>query len=149
MRFALLAIPTLLMLVILDVGGAAAQNKGNAAFYVAPNGSDFWSGALPTPNTAKTDGPFATVSRAQQAFRALPSLPKSAGTTVFLRGGFYSLAAPLSFDRSDSGTPMAEIVYAAYENETPILSGGTRIAGWKQTTPGRWEVTLPSVARSE
>jgi len=34
------------------------------AFYVATNGNDTWSGRLPAPNTAGTDGPFATLTRA-------------------------------------------------------------------------------------
>ncbi|MES2465037.1 MAG: hypothetical protein V4671_31110, partial [Armatimonadota bacterium] len=149
MRFALFAAVSLLMLGIIDVRGAAAQRKDSTAFYVAPTGSDSWSGTIPKPNGAKTDGPFATVSRAQEAVRALPAASKSAGNTVFLRGGFYSLTAPLAFDKSDSGTEAAPTVYAAYRNETPILSGGERITGWKQTKPGRWEVTLPAVARGE
>src|SRR5687767_7605692 len=113
MRFALFAIVSLLMLGILDVRGAIAQKKGSAVFYVAPNGSDSWSGTLPAPNAGKTDGPFATVPRAQQAIRALPAASRSGGSTVFLRGGFYSLASPLSFDKSDSGSQAADIVYAA------------------------------------
>ncbi len=149
MRFVLFAAVLLLMLGVLDVGPAVAQKKGSTAFYVAPDGSDSWSGTLPSPNEAKTDGPFATVSRAQQAVRAVPAAAKSAGSTVFLRGGLYSLTAPLAFDKTDSGTSAGNILYTAYPKETPVLSGGERITGWKQTAPGRWEVTLPAVARGE
>ncbi|MBK6282561.1 MAG: hypothetical protein IPF54_07745 [Draconibacterium sp.] len=39
-----------------------------ADFYVAANGNDGWSGNLDSPNFAKTDGPFATIERAQKLF---------------------------------------------------------------------------------
>jgi hypothetical protein len=149
MRFVLFASITLLMLGILDMRDAFAQKTGNAAFYVAPNGNDSWSGKLAAPNAAKTDGPFATLSQAQQAVRTLPTASKNAGCRVAARGGFYSLTSPLSFDKSDSGTENATITYEAYKNETPVVSGGERLTGWKQTMPGRWEVTLPAVARGE
>ena len=42
-----------------------------AAFYVAKNGNDAWSGKLATPNDAGTDGPFSTLERARDAVRAL------------------------------------------------------------------------------
>ena len=142
MRFALFVVATLLMLGIMNVRDASAQKNGSAAFFVSPNGSDTWSGTLAGPNAAKTDGPFTTVARAQQAVR---TLQVGAPKTVFLRGGFYPLPATLSFDKTDSGTDSAPIVYAAYKSETPILSGGERITGWTQTAPGRWEVTLPAV----
>jgi len=40
-------------------------------FYVSPDGNDKWSGTLPAPNAAKTDGPFATLARAQDQIRAM------------------------------------------------------------------------------
>ena len=36
-----------------------------ATFYVAPDGNDFWSGRLAGPNSAGTDGPFATFDHAR------------------------------------------------------------------------------------
>ena len=43
----------------------AAQTQ--AEFYVSPVGRDSWSGRLPEPNEAATDGPFATLGRARDA----------------------------------------------------------------------------------
>lgn len=37
-----------------------------ADFYVATNGNDSWSGTLEAPNSDKTDGPFASIERAQK-----------------------------------------------------------------------------------
>ena len=45
----------------------------SADFYVAPNGNDQWSGTLAEPNSTNTDGPFASISRAQEAVRLLKS----------------------------------------------------------------------------
>lgn len=42
-------------------------SAATADFYIAPNGNDAWSGTLAAPNTSATDGPFATLSRAQLA----------------------------------------------------------------------------------
>ncbi len=151
MKFALL--PFLFVFAALFLHGSVsrtygAQSKPPSHFYVAPNGSDAWAGTLTNPNANKTNGPFATIGRAQQAARAV----SKSGTPVrvSVRGGRYALNAPLSFDESDSGaSPNAPVVYEAFANETPILSGGTRITGWEQTKPGCWEVTLPADQRGD
>ncbi len=99
----------------------AQSAKGD--FYVSPQGQDGWSGTHPEPNAGGTDGPFATLERAQRAVRELKARvfqPKGkaidvryVGTTypygkgkdivVFLREGFYSLPAPLRFTPEDGG----------------------------------------------
>ena len=38
-----------------------------ADFYISPDGNDEWSGKLFVPNADKTDGPFASIERAQEA----------------------------------------------------------------------------------
>ena len=45
-----------------------ADSKGKAAanFFVAEDGDDAWSGTLAASNAGKTDGPFATLSRARE-----------------------------------------------------------------------------------
>jgi len=42
-----------------------------ADFYVSPDGNDNWSGRLECPNASKTDGPFATLTRARDAVREM------------------------------------------------------------------------------
>ena len=68
---------------------------------------------------------------------------------VALRGGVYYLREPLVFEPADSGTAEAPVVYQAYGDERPVLSGGVRIpfggAGWKPTPDGRWQVVLDDV----
>ncbi|MEI6503014.1 MAG: hypothetical protein WCP21_18550, partial [Armatimonadota bacterium] len=58
--------------------------------YVSPSGSDAWSGKLPAPNAAKTDGPLATLTSARDAIRKLKAGgPLAAPVEVRLRGGVY------------------------------------------------------------
>jgi regulation of enolase protein 1 (concanavalin A-like superfamily) len=99
----------------------ATKAKGD--FYVSPNGNDNWSGTLAERNVAGTDGPFATIKRAQQGVRDLKSqvyqakkianisryigsnhpLGKGKDIVVFIREGLYTLSAPLEFKPKDGG----------------------------------------------
>lgn len=94
-----------------------------ADFYVAENGNDSWSGTLSKPNKEKTDGPFATIKKAQEAVKILKSevyKPKDAPVEtrwigsphplgrgkdilVLIREGFYVLDRPLIFSVEDGG----------------------------------------------
>ena len=64
---------------------------------VATNGNDQWSGHLADPNAAGTDGPVATVVRAQQLVRELKASQPQRNTpiVVAIRGGLHVLAAPI------------------------------------------------------
>lgn len=126
---------------------AAADSPAQADFYVASGGDDGWSGTRATPNRGHTDGPFATVERARQAVRALLAREPSRDRplVVRLRGGTYFLDAPLVFTPEDSGvSASAPVVYAAYGNEKPVLSGGRRITGWERGAGGRWQARIPT-----
>ena len=141
---------TLVLLLLMSSRGApacgsAAETK--ADFYVSPQGNDAWSGKVAEPNTAKTDGPLATVHRAQQAVRELKQQQpdRRQPIVVMLRGGSYYLSQPISFAPEDSGTQQAPIVYQAYGDERPVLSGGVRVTGWQVDRDGRWQATLDEV----
>lgn len=97
--------------------------KATADFYVATNGNDSWSGTLADPNTNGTDGPFATIEKAQNAVRKLKAtifkpkidpvetrwigspheMGKGKDIVVFIRDGYYSLEKPLVFHPEDGG----------------------------------------------
>ena len=116
-------------------------------FYVAPNGNDSWSGQQKSPNSARKDGPFATLHRARDAIRELKR--QQGGTlqqpiTVFLRDGTYFLSEPLIFTPEDSGTPEFPVTYRAYKKEKPVISGGKPITDWKQQG-NLWVANLPKV----
>ena len=103
-------------------------------FFVAPNGNDQWSGQRSSANSAKSDGPFATVAHALAAARASKGQPSSAGgesPIIFLRGGLYFLAEPLVLKPEDSG-----VTLAAYKNEQPVFSGGRPISDWQESNLG-------------
>lgn len=95
----------------------------SADFYVSNLGNDLWSGTLPEPNATRTDGPFATLKRAQLAVRKLKAevyfpkdepvekrwigsphpLGRGKDIVVSVRQGFYTLEEPLLFTPEDGG----------------------------------------------
>jgi len=126
---------------------AAAQQSGDReiTYYVAQAGNDAWSGTLPEPNETGTDGPFACVGRAQQAIRQLRADGKlSKPVTVRIRG-VHRLSQPIVFTPGDSGTAECPVTYTAYPGETPVLSGGRVITGWRKGDGELWTVQLPEV----
>ncbi|MBI5833947.1 MAG: right-handed parallel beta-helix repeat-containing protein [Armatimonadetes bacterium] len=132
---------------LLCAGLCAVAALGQTTFYVAPAGRDAWSGRLPAANAAGTDGPFATLGRAQQAVRAA-----ARPVAVELRGGTYALDAPWTLGPEDSGTAAAPTVWRAYRDERPVISGGRALSGLRESTVGgrrQWTVTLPEVAAGQ
>lgn len=127
---------------------------GETVFYVSPEGNDTWSGHLPSPDPSCTDGPFATLQRAQRAVRELKQergeLPGP--VTVYVRGGIYFLREPLVFTPEDSGTEATPIAYIAYPGERPVLSGGRPITNWQRVTIDErplWMSILPEVSEGK
>jgi len=116
-----------------------------ADFYVAPNGNDQWSGKLPSPNAQKTDGPFATVTRARDAVRKLKAPGLTSAVTVMIRGGTYYLDEPIRFGPEDSGSERYPIRYVAYPGEKPVLSGGRPVTGWKTEDGKLFTALVPGV----
>lgn len=132
--------------------------------HVAPNGSDRWSGNLAAPNRKRTDGPLATIEAAQRAVRRLKGRTGlTEPVTVYVHGGTYVLDRPLVFDHRDGGSPSRRlkdpknpwaasepqpITYAAWKGEKPVISGGRRIDGWRETVVnGRrvWSARVPDL----
>ena len=97
--------------------------KVKGDFYVSPKGNDNWSGTLAEPNAAGTDGPFATIKRAQQGVldlkaqvyqpKKISNISRYIGSThplgkgkdivIFIREGLYTLTTPLGFTPKDGG----------------------------------------------
>jgi hypothetical protein len=114
-------------------------------FFVATGGNDQWSGTTAKPNADNSDGPFATVQRAQLTVRELRKKQpdRAEPIIVAIRGGNYWLDKPIQFEPEDSGTEKSPVIYQAYENEQPILSGGRPITGWKLDEKQHWYADLP------
>ena len=105
-------------------------------YYVAPGGDDANPGTL--------EKPFASLRRARQAMRQKPD-------TVFLRGGTYYLPETLVFTARDSGTKETPVVFQAYQNERPVISGGVRLdhLDWQPWRGGIFQSKAPEDLRTE
>jgi hypothetical protein len=97
------------------------------------------------------DGPLTSLEQARDAVRALKR--QQGGTlkqpvTVYVHGGTYALKQPLLFGPEDSGAANCPVTYRAFQNETPVFSGGRAITGWKEVTvDGKhlWAAEIPAV----
>ncbi len=124
--------------------GYAADSE--VLFYVAHGGNDSWSGKLPQPNDANTDGPFATIQHARDAIRKLKATDGlKIPSKVLLRGGIWRIEETIRFTPDDSGAEQSPITYAAWPGEKPVLSGGRRITGWQKGENPWWTATVPGV----
>jgi hypothetical protein len=113
-----------------------AAPPANGDFYVATTGSDA------NPGTAER--PFATLARARDAVRQLRAGRASGrDVKVLIRGGTYVLTETLTFGPDDSAAAGHRVEYAAYPGETPVLSGGREIPGWKAAEGKRWVADVP------
>jgi len=139
-----------LFVIAAAVGSASCSLAAEITYYVSPQGKDTWSGKLPKPNGDRTDGPFATLTRARDAIRALKQAGGLAGpVTVRLRAGQYFLAETFTLGPEDSGTEACPITYAAYPGEKPQIVGGRLITGLRPAGGGKLRARLPGVAAAE
>ena len=133
---------TLLATVVL-VGTCAAVTASAAAippkadFYVSPGGDDSGSGS--------SEKPFATIARARDAVRAKIAAGLTGDVLVEIRGGTYRQTEPLVFGQADGGDDKHSVTYAAYPGESPVLSGGREISGWKDMGDGTWSAEVSDV----
>lgn len=104
-----------------------------AEFFVSPLGNDAHRGTQAEP--------FATLSHAQQAARKA----KGAGpVTVLVRQGTYYLPQALVFTPSDSGTKQSPVIYQAWREEKPIISGGQKLnLTWEPYRDGIMKAKVP------
>jgi len=131
--------PVSLLAMALAVASASATE-----LFVAPRGDDA------APGTRER--PLASLTGARNAVRALKQRGGGAlrePVTVRIRGGFYPLGEPLRLAPEDSGTAQCPITYEAAAGDTPILSGGTAVAGWRRATGGHWTARIAGVAEGK
>ena len=126
---------TVAMAMAMALVASASVGAFGAQLYVASNGNDTNPGTL--------EEPFATLQRAQQAAR------RAAGreaVAVFIRDGTYYLPETLVFTAADSGTKTAPVVWQAYQEEQPVISGGTQLRNlrWEPYKDGIMRAKLPA-----
>lgn len=119
--------------------------------FVAPGGSDLFTGIPARPNLQRTDGPVATLAHARDLIRLMRR--NNGGkldhpVDVMLRAGTYWLAQPFELTAEDSGTPECPITYMAYRDEQPVVSASRPVRQWgKATLNGHdvWAAKVPSL----
>lgn len=122
----------LVLLVALFV--ASCLTAAEMVFFVAPAGSD--------ANPGTENKPFQTIGKAREAVRAI-SAKTNGNIVVLLHGGVYPLADTLILDYRDSGQNGHAVIYRNYPGESPILSGGRRVAGWARGSGQLWKAPAP------
>lgn len=114
---------------------AYGRESVKADFFVAPDGDDSASGAR--------NKPFATLTRARDAVRALLASGAKRDITVMIRGGQYCLKETLVFTAADSAPDGHTITYTAVPGEIPILSAGVPVTDWRREENKLWSAPLP------
>ena len=113
-----------------------AQREVQQELFVSPEGSDSNAGTI--------NSPFLTVARAQEEVRK-HNQNMSGDILVYLREGTYEITEPMQFGVEDSGSNGYYVVYQNYQDELPVISGGTVLdAEWEEDPerPGVYKTTL-------
>ncbi len=99
--------------------------------YVAPSGSDAWSGRLAEPNADRTDGPLATLEAARRAVRSVlgDSRSAEADVTVWIAAGDYRLGTSWRFGAADSGRPGHPVRWRAKPGDEVRVTGDRALEG--------------------
>ena len=101
---------------------------------VSPTGND--------ANPGTIESPLASLAEAKKRVRLLKA-KATAPVTVFLRSGTHYLRETVRFEPADSGTAQAPIIYAAYENEKVVISGGVELDGpWTKSHDGTYKLKV-------
>ncbi len=133
-RLLLAALPlTLAFSALAQVAETIDPTPVRGRYFISPFGNDEWSGQLPEPNAARSDGPFKTFVRARKAHR-----DDTVKTRVIVRQGSYYFAEPFELEKVDSGSS-----YEAYPGERVTLSGGRPILNWSKGTGSIWAAKIP------
>ena len=81
-------------------------------------------------NDGSFNKPFKTVKKAQEAVRECKA-EADGDIYVYLRGGVHFLAEPLALSDTDGGNDNIKVIYSAFEDEKPVISGGSVIDNWE------------------
>lgn len=146
------------VIILTALFASTAQSAQIDRLYVAPNGSDKWSGRLAAPTRTKTDGPLATLEGARDAIRRMKA--EKGGlkrpVSVQLRKGTYFLNKPFELTADDTGARACPITYEAYPTakgvERVVISGGRAVTGFAPAKANGLDVvaaTVPGVREGE
>ena len=109
-----------------SVTGHIYRYGPSVTFYVDPiNGNN--------NNVGTISNPYATIVKVRDTLRKMIPLMGS-DIIVNLRGGEYVLDSTLNFNNMDGGCNGYMVIYQAFNNEKPIISGGKQITGWTKVS---------------
>ena len=130
------------------ISGCSNTSKEHI-FYVSLSGNDAWSGTLSDPDSAGTDGPFASLERARDAVRKLKqsSAPINGSISVVLRGGIYRVEKTFNLSAEDSGSEDSPVVWRSETGEKVVLTGGVFLNDFKAVTDEEIRKRLSETAR--
>ncbi|KAA0681793.1 right-handed parallel beta-helix repeat-containing protein [Roseomonas genomospecies 6] len=114
-----------LLWLVLSLVTPTLSHGAEPAIHVSPQGDDRWSGRSAASTPDGRDGPVATLARAVEEAR------KRGLRLILLRGGTHRLADTVTLGPEDSGLRIA-----AFPGETPVLSGGEAVTGFKTERDG-------------
>lgn len=143
------------VLVLMVATAARIHAAEPMTYYVSPEGSDLFTGSVARNNLRRTDGPFATVQHARDVARAAmrdENGNRLRPVNIVLRGGTYWMPGPLILTPVDSGTAQCPVIWTAYQNEKPVLSGGRTVRGWdKVKLNGHqvWAAKIPQLRNAD
>ncbi|MBE9028311.1 right-handed parallel beta-helix repeat-containing protein [filamentous cyanobacterium LEGE 11480] len=112
---------------------ACQRNAPTDQIFMAPDGDD------QAPGTQAQ--PIRTFQQAQKMVRDRRSA-MSQNLTVYLRGGTYQLEQPLQFTPADGGRDRFHVIYRAFAQERPVISGGLPVKGWRAVGRGLYRAPV-------
>jgi hypothetical protein len=86
-------------------------------------------------------GPIATLEQARDAARAERRAGRTGPIRIEVRAGRYPLNQTFQLGPEDKDT-----IWQAPHGEHPVISGGTRVTGWKQGENGVWSASVPGLS---
>jgi hypothetical protein len=137
-----------LLLSVLPMSPAKTASP-RTTLYVSPAGNDLWSGRLPSPNPAHTDGPLATLHHARAMVRRIIQTEGSRTDTltVFLRAGTYELREPIVIGARDCGTERMPVLWTAFPGDSVRITGGKALSGFTALTDSFALTRVPASLR--
>lgn len=95
--------------------------------------------------TDKGDGslekPFKTLQQGVDAVTKISKKMKS-DIIVYLHNGTHRISDPILLTEKHSGKNGFNVIFRAYKNTTPLLSGGTKVTGWEKVDGNLYKAPL-------
>lgn len=108
-------------------------------WYVRPDGDDAGPGTEARP--------FRTIGAAREAVRRAIREQAEGLLEVVVGEGTYELEEPLRFGADDAGGERCRVVYRNEDGASPVLLGGSALAGWVPWRDGVWRTSVPKGMR--